>query len=140
MKFREPLRKQLQSLCADVGPEDGQDPRTFFRRPSGKVANRKALQLCGQVARILTSVLAGECGDAVLREVVVESVRPFPHSAHLLVTVVPAPSAEALAPATVLEHLHRAGGLLRREVAAAIHRRRAPELLFRVALPGDATQ
>jgi ribosome-binding factor A len=67
-------------------------------------------------------------------------VRPFPDSAHLLVTVFPAPSAEALAPAKVLERLHRAGGLLRREVAAAIHRRRAPELLFRVALPGGAAQ
>jgi ribosome-binding factor A len=138
MKFRKPLRNDLLASCSDLSPEDGQDPRTFFRKPSGKVANRKALQLCGQVARTLSGVLAGECGDPVLREVLVESVRPFPDSAHLLVTVVPASFAEAMTAATVLDHLHRAGGLLRREVAAAIHRKRAPQLLFRVALSGAA--
>jgi ribosome-binding factor A len=131
------LRRDLLSSCADVSPDDGQDPKTFFRKPSGKVANRKALQLCGQVARTLSRVLAGECGDDVLREVIVESVQPAPDSSRLLVTVLPSPAAGAVDPATVLERLHRASGMLRSEVAAAIHRRRAPLLTFRVATGPD---
>src|SRR5262249_14454186 len=136
MRPKKPSREELLSSCADVGPEDGQDPRAFFRKPSGGVKNRKALQLCGQVARTLSFILSGECGDAVLREVHVESVQPFPDSSRLLVTVHLDPASE-IQPATVLEHLRRAGGMLRSEVAAAIHRKRAPELTFRVALPGD---
>src|SRR5215831_20065616 len=135
MKPKKPSRQELLSSCADVGPEDGQDPRVFFRKPSGGVKNRKALQLCGQVARTLSTVLPGECGDAVLREVLVETVEPFPDSSRLLVTV-RLPTGSEVPPATVLEHLRRAGGMLRSEVAAAIHRKRAPELTFRVALPG----
>jgi ribosome-binding factor A len=132
MKPRKASLRQLLSSCAEVGPDDGLDPRTAFRKPSGKVTNRKALQLCGQVARTLNLVLGGECADDLLRSVLVESVQPAPDSSRLLVTLCPAPSAETTDPATVLEHLHRAAGRLRAEVASAIHRKRAPELMFRV--------
>jgi ribosome-binding factor A len=132
MKPRKPSLRQLRSSCAEVGPDDGLDPRTAFRKPSGKVANRKALQLCGQVARTLNYVLGGECADELLRSVLVESVQPAPDSSRLLVTVCPAASAATTDPAAVLDHLHRAAGRLRAEVACAIHRKRAPELTFRV--------
>ncbi len=132
MTFKKPSLRNLRTLCADVGPDDGQDPRTLGREPSGKVPNRKALQLCGQVSRTLSGVLSGECGDDVLREVLVESVRPAPDSSRLLVTVGLAPSAGAVDPAVVLDRLLRAAGMLRSAVAAVIHRKRAPELTFRV--------
>jgi ribosome-binding factor A len=139
MKARKPLRRHLLALCAEIGPDDGQDPRTLFRKSPAKVRNRKALQLCGQVARTLSSILSGECGDDVLREVIVETVQPVPDASRLLVTVSLAASAGIVEPASVLEHLHRAAGMLRGEVAAAIHRKRAPELTFRLLIPGDPT-
>jgi ribosome-binding factor A len=136
MKPKKPSRKEMLRSCADVGPGDGTDPRLEPRDDSGKVMNRKALQLCGQVAQALGLVLA-ECGDLVLRDLAVASVRPAPTSARLLVTVYPLTLAGTASAAAVLERLHRAAGLLRSEVAAAVHRRKAPELLFRVADPSD---
>jgi ribosome-binding factor A len=134
MKFKEPSRKDLLLSCSEVGPEDGADPRTFFRPAPARVTNRKALQLCDQVAQTLGFVLAGQRGDDLLRDLVVEAVVPAPNSAHLLVTL--SMPADGLDPAQVVEHLQRATGLLRSEVAAAIHRRKVPLLTFHVARRG----
>jgi ribosome-binding factor A len=49
---------------------------------------------------------------------------------HLLVRLCPSASATEVDSNQVLEHLHRAQARLRREVAAAIHRKRVPELTF----------
>jgi ribosome-binding factor A len=97
---------------------------------SRKVANRKALQLSAQVADTLSQVLQGECDDEVLRDLLVMSVTPAPDSTQLLVTVSPAPSAGAVSTTEIMEHLQKAKGKLRSEVALAIHRRKTPELLF----------
>jgi ribosome-binding factor A len=130
MRSKRFSRKDLLSSCDAIGPEDGADPRDFFRKSSGRVTNRKALQLCGQIARTLSLVLAGECGDDVLRELSVESVRPAPNSARLLITLsLPRGSVEV---EEVMGRLQRVGGMLRSEVAAAINRRKTPELMFRV--------
>jgi len=137
MKSRKSLRTDLLRLCAQPGPEDGLDPRDFFRKSEGKVANRKALQLCGQVARTLNCILSGECGDDVLRDVVVTAVEPVPNTTRLLVTVSLAASGTGLEPAAVLERLHGASGMLRSEIAAVIHRKRTPELVFRVLTRAD---
>jgi ribosome-binding factor A len=123
--------KPMPSLASERGPDDGIDPRTMPRSTGGRVANRKALQLCRQVEQTLGSVLAGGCGDAVLRDLLVQSVVPAPDSTRLLVTL------SFSGPATVdagelLAHLQRAQGLLRSEVAAAIHRRKVPDLTFHV--------
>src|SRR5262245_2927692 len=123
MKSREPSREELLSSCAEVGPEDGTDPRLFARKPTNKVPNRKALQLCAHVAEVLTGAL-GECGDELLRELVVAAVAPAPNSAHLLVTLATSPTAGPIAEEVVRRHLERAAGKLRSEVAAAIHRKR----------------
>lgn len=132
MPSRKISPRELLSSCAEVGAGDGCDPRLDRREWSAKVPNRKALQLCTQVARALMGVFA-ECGDDALRDLLIESVTPAPNSSRLLVTVLPAAPIE---PAVVLEHLERARGKLRSEAVAAIHRRRAPDLLFRVLEPG----
>jgi ribosome-binding factor A len=118
--------------CAESGPEDGLDPRLQNRAGSRPAGDRKLRQLCSQVARTLNAVLAGECGDDLLRDLVVESVTPAPSSARLLVTVALAPAAPAHDPALLSEHLERARGLLRVAVAGAVRRRRAPDLLFHI--------
>lgn len=130
MSKKRPSRKNLMPLCSEPGPGDGLDPR--FDPPSaGKVANRKALQLCGQVVDALGGFLA-DAGDDVLRELLIVSVTPAPNSSRLLVTVAPAPTGAAPEAAVVLEHLQHALARLRAEVAAAIHRKRVPELAFRM--------
>ena len=99
--------------------------RRFSRVPARQ--GRKALQLCRQVAEALCWIL-GDCRDEVLQAVRVRTVEPAPSAARLLVTV----EADGFEPADALEHLQRATGLLRCEVAASICRRRAPELVFHV--------
>jgi len=125
-------RKDLLSGCSDIGPQDGIDPRLDRPEDNPAAGDRKQQQLCGQVARTLASLFAGECGDDVLRDLLVESVVPAPSSARLLVTVILAPTAPAVSPDMIAERLDRARGLLRSEVAAAVVRRRAPDLVFRV--------
>jgi len=57
---------------------------------------------------------------------------PAPYASRLLVAVAPSPAPEAVEVAAVLERLDRVRGRLRTEVAAAVHRRKAPDLTFRV--------
>src|SRR5579859_5871271 len=123
--------KPMPFLASERGPEDGIDPRLLPRHARGKVANRKALQLCRQVERTLGTVLAGGCGDAMLRDLLVVSVLPAPDSTRLLVTLSRS-SSDPAGTGEVLARLQRAHGLLRSEVAAAIHRRKVPELTFQI--------
>jgi len=116
-----------------LGPEDGVDPRTEPRDRPRPVYNRKALQLCSQIAETLHCVLQGECDDEVLRDLLVQSVEPAPDSTRVLVTVCLSPAAPDRTPVEVLERLHQAYGTLRSEIASAIHRRKTPELMFRLA-------
>jgi hypothetical protein len=137
MKPRKPSRRDILFSAADVRPGDGLDPRydRSGERPTGK---RKTLQLCREAERTLSAVLAGECDDDVLCELVVLSVVPAPNAGRLLVTVarpasVPAPVEE------VLQRLLRVAGRLRSELAAAVSRRKTSELTFRVVTDGPMT-
>jgi ribosome-binding factor A len=128
MTIRKISRAELLACCGELGPEDGVDPRRV-RRDGTSRPSRKALQLCEQVARTLAAVLA-ESGDDLLRDLTVESVTPAPHTGRLLVTV--APAAGPAAVEHVARHLEHAHGRLRSEVAAAVNRRQAPDVVFRV--------
>jgi ribosome-binding factor A len=130
-KREQPLRRGLLAARAEVGPEDGTDPREWAKAESRRPPGRKALQLCRQVADALNAALAG-CRDEVLSGLVVMAVTPAPNAGRLRVTVAAAPSAAVRDAAAVTEHLHRAAGRLRAEVAAAIHRRKTPELTYEV--------
>src|SRR5262249_31993389 len=83
-KFSQP--ESSRPMCGAMQADDGRDPGESFRPSRGQVVdNRKALQLCGQVADTLSPVLAGECGDDVLRSLQVIAVTPAPDSSQLLV-------------------------------------------------------
>lgn len=127
-------KESLSALCAEVHEDDGVDPRLAFKRrqPSKtEKENRKTFQLCKQIARALSMTLAGNCGDALLGEVEVVDVVPAPDSNHLAVLVRLDPNALATPPEIVLKRLNLAMGFLRTQVAAAITRKRVPELAFR---------
>jgi ribosome-binding factor A len=134
MKPRKPIRKDI--LSADLGPDDGLDPR-FDRsggRPAGK---RKTLQLCREVERTLGAVLAGECGDDLLRELSVLSVAPAPNAGRLLVSIA-LPASAGASVEEVLRRLLRVAGHLRSEIGAAVSRRKTPELAFRIVTDASA--
>jgi ribosome-binding factor A len=135
MSTRKPSRKDLRSSCDEISEDDGLDSRRFLRPARPRVPNRKALQLSGQVMDTLSYALAWECRDEVLQDLTIVSVVPAPNSTRLLVTVRQPPDRD---PALVREHLQRASGMLRAEAAAAIHRKRVPELTFQIAPPEEA--
>jgi ribosome-binding factor A len=143
MSRKHPSRKQLESLCGDVHPDDGLDPKQFFRRLKRQPplrephpVHRKTLQLCSQVAETLNVVLSGECADELLQGLQVVSVTPAPNASQLLVLVTSSPNDPAADQAAVLRRLSAAQGRLRAEVAGAIVRRRAPRLVFQY-VPSD---
>ena len=116
----------MAPLADQLGPEDGIDPRLIRSDLTGRTIRRNTLQLCRQVARTLGEALAG-CADEVLRDLHVVGVVPAVGGGRLLVTL-----AASRPDGRAESHLARAYGLLRSEVAAAINRRRTPELVFRV--------
>src|SRR4051812_40932555 len=121
MNSKKLSNRRLLASCAEIGPDDGIDPRDLAREGPPQRVKRKALQLSRQVAEALNQAFAG-CRDEVLNNLVVTAVEPVT-SSRLLVTVAASPAAEPVDAGTVLAHLHRASGMLRSEVAAAICRR-----------------
>ena len=96
--------------------------------------HHKDLQLCRQVFDALTYALA-EIDDPRIEHFSVASVTPAPSSARVLVTLVH--SRDDLDIAAALTCVRDVMDELREEVAAEITRKRAPELVFRVARPDE---
>jgi ribosome-binding factor A len=120
-------RRFDRPLAESLGPDDGIDPRDWRRGEGPRpVRNRKALQLCRQVEHALQLAIAG-FRDPILIEADIVRVQPYPDSGRILVTV--ASDAE---PGTVNDRLAAASARLRQDVAAAIYRRKTPELVFEV--------
>jgi len=119
--------------AARLYEDDGMAPSSKSVRVSHRVVDRRTRQLCGQVLRALASLLMGECHDDVLRDVVVDGVTPAPDASRLRVIL------RAADPATVTQHLDRVRAFLRREVANAVQRKRAPELVYLVLPTGEVS-
>jgi ribosome-binding factor A len=132
MAFRKPSAKGMLPLCGKMGPEDGMDPRKFARKGRPRKGDRKVRQLCSQVAETLGLVLSGECADDLLQSLQIVAVDPAPDASQLLVTVRAGMPGETIDPDDATERLTEIMGKLRCEVAAAITRKRAPKLIFRV--------
>lgn len=129
-------REQLLAHCGELQEDDGVDPRDFFKvgRRSGGT-NRKTQQLCRQVAETLHQVFSGELGDEILQLVSVVGVAPAPDSSRLLVTVEFGGPVEQFDARLVERRLASCQSRLRREVAAAITRRKTPALVFAIQPP-----
>ena len=100
-------------------------------------ADRKTLQLCGQVADTLNYVLSGELDDDVLRNFYVDGVQPAPDASRLLVAVAPLDPGDQTPPDVVLRQLDFNTPRIRSAVASAISRRKTPELSFWVVRPEE---
>jgi ribosome-binding factor A len=80
------------------------------------------------VERALAYVVPGGLADPVLQDLSVAAVRPAPDASRLMIWF--RTSRGVSEAPEILERLEHIRGLLRREVAAAVTRKRAPELAF----------
>ncbi len=130
MSRRRQKADEFAHLAGDISPEDGGDPKADHKKPwnAPKQAGRKSQQLCEQVKNALVGAFAS-CGDPAVQAASVIAVQPAPHSGRLRVLVGVPPDFDH---DTVGEGVERAAGFLRSEVASAISRRHAPELVFEV--------
>jgi ribosome-binding factor A len=127
-------RRDAPLPCDVVGPDDLIDPKLLFRPSPHRAGDRAARRLCNQVRETLTYALAGSCRDEVLQSLHVAAVEPAPDATRLAVTLA-VPDAGQVDRARA--RLALVAALLRSEVAASIHRRRVPELVFRVLPAGE---
>ena len=100
-------------------------------------ADRKTAQLCSQVFEVLCIALS-ECHDPMLEDLVVEQVEPAPSTSRLAVSVSVSVDRPGQNAEEILMALEGARGYLRSQVAAEIHRKRTPELTFRLIPPRRA--
>lgn len=129
-------REQLRALCGELHEDDGVDPRRSFKPDRQRDQDhRKSRQLCRQVQKTLDLVLSGEMGSDLLGHLKIVSVQPGRDGSRLLITV----SAD-LPPAqfnreAIETQLALIQGRLRSEVAAAITRKKTPNLMFQILDP-----
>ena len=99
----------------------------------GRPRGHKDLQLCRQVAEAVQWFLA-DVDDPDLAELALVTAVPAPTAARIAITLAVGDGVDVDAARTAL-----AGWAdeLREEVAAEIHRRRVPELVFRVATAAE---
>jgi len=120
-------QQAMESLCGELGDEDGADPRYFYQAPRHSGHSRKAMQLCKQVSRALSYAFSA-CDDDVIRELYIQSLEPAPDQSRLMVVVTPL--GEELDQVQVLTKLSFALPFFRNEVARSINRKKVPELMF----------
>lgn len=139
MKQRPSHPRRGHLPCESLGTDDGIDARDLFRNRSRKKSHHKAHQLCRQVMETINYMLAGDLGDPRLHQIMVDSVTPAPDASRLLVSVRWMdlhPNCDLI---DVQAALHGASGLIRCEVACAVQRKKAPELVFQV-IPEEGVQ
>ena len=135
MKRHSRTTDSLSLYRAEVDADDGLDSREVFKPTNQRRgAGRKTRQLCAQVAETLQQVLA-ESANPALQLLQVVEVAPAPDDTQLLVLTAPVVRTADFDLAGAANALHGATGWLRSQIAGAITRKRAPQLIFRV-LPG----
>ena len=127
--MNKPIRwtNNAEHLCAEIGAEDGINPRLSTKQVRKK-SSRKDLQLCKEATRIISLVLTGETGQPLLRDLLVLSAQPEHDDQSVSVTV--GHYATDISEIAVLEALKNVQGLLRTALAHALHRKHTPTLSF----------
>lgn len=113
------------------------DENESCRASARRQEERKTLQFCRQVQRALNVALADRGAGESIDGLFVEEVSPAPDCGRLLIHVLIPPGRPV---SDVMGLLGRETPRLRSEVAAAITRKRAPELLFAPAWAGGVDE
>lgn len=136
MTMRKHRPDTLRALCARLEEDDGVRPQRRPDQARSQTPTRKDRQLCKQVLRALNLAVLAESGSPVLRDVAFIAAEPAPDASRLRITVDASAVLERAGAAEVRAQLARATGFLRSQAAAAISRKRVPELTF-VLAAGD---
>ncbi|WP_143140560.1 ribosome-binding factor A [Nannocystis exedens] len=114
------------SLPGDV------DPAALFGAALPAQARRKLDQLSRQVEERLALVLVGEIDDPHVSSLTLLGVEPEPGSGNLVVVLALPAGAGGGEAQLVMRRLDALRPYLRAEIAGAIHRKRTPNLVFRL--------
>ena len=125
MQSRKRDGEAVRAFCDDLYPDDGHNPRDDMRgREMAAVGDdRKLRQLCKQALIALKLAIAAIRMPVGVR---VLSVEPVPNAGRLR-ALIAVDAASEVEP--VRESLEASRGFLRSEIAEAVTRRRAPELV-----------
>ena len=105
-----------------------------YRSSRQRRHQHKTQQLCRQAFRVLSGAVADLAADPLLFGIFVESVEPAPDASRLMVRIcTDAPMEQTL---EVHNRLAAVKSRLRAELAAAISRKRAPDIVFCVVPNG----
>jgi len=129
MTSRKMSLRAIAALCDEIGPEDGVDPRRIRRRKRGSKKDEKAKQVSRQ-AEVTVQLTLGTMLDDALEDLRVVRVEPAPDSRRLRVVVEPKTRPPIMTEREAADVVQKVERLLRMEVAAALHRKRAPSLTF----------
>ncbi len=125
-------RKKWAPSAEELGLDAGVDPKLFFHAREDRKINYKAQQVSKEVERTLSFILNSNKAGEILQSLNLLYVEPLPNSSHLIVVVSPGYSETSLSEREILEALQNASGWIRKEIGYSLHRRRVPELSFRV--------
>lgn len=132
MVSRKVSLRAIASLCDEIGPEDGVDPRHIRRERLGSGKQRKeqkAKQVCKE-AEVTVQLALSALLDEALQELRVNRVEPAPDSRRLLVVLEARSNSTHMTEHEAGEALRKVERRLRMDLASALHRKRVPSLTF----------
>ena len=133
-KFR---RRPRPPRAVDVSAEDVEQ-RFFFDLEAPR-RDFRALSLCRQAQEALSLAVSDLADVPCLQEAWIAAVEPDPGPARLLVTVVLPSRSSPDELEDALAVLKRLTPRLRAEVAQGIHRKRVPDLAYRVVVDSEGS-
>jgi len=130
MKKTKKWHSDVMQLCAEVGPEDGVDPRLIARSLASKPKNYKNHQLCKQAKQTLNSGLSAELRDETLHNLEVLDVTINDDRQFLTVFLSQSSSTRLVDKPLIINKLHAIKGYLHSEITQTVKRKRVPSLKF----------
>jgi hypothetical protein len=130
--------RDIRTVVAEIGPGDGVDPREE-KVQRLRVGTRRKPDLASE--RLGNQIFDALCLSSLLAEIGLEdftftSVTPTGRGGPFVVGVYCSDPDVNFEPQAIENILQQKKGLFRAEVSQAVHRRKAPELHFRVLPPG----
>lgn len=126
MERKNATTELIKQLCGEIRDDDGVDPRHAKRREQKPDYEKRDQRLGAQIRRQLELALPDLLLRSGVRFCEILSVEPAPDASRFSVAVVVNKEDVAVA----IEVLARRKGVIRTEVAGAIHRKKAPDFTF----------
>jgi len=123
--------KQAKQLCAQIGPEDGVDPRLTNRGYHKCKRDYKTQQLCREAQRMLSLTL-GEMHSSALEALDIVEVIAEGNGEFLRIIVATNDLTNESDELKIINALQQAEGYLRSIIAQSVKRKRIPALRFSV--------